>query len=254
MRKTVLSSIIIACLTSGAPAQAGDKNQPSGQAESPKKGEGARSAPGAATPDPMAIYNYIVGYQLAMRARQKLAQAGIELSPEAYGEGIADSLAGKAPKYEQDTVVAAIQAIQAAQTARQDAAKTKNRTDGDAFLAENAKKPNVKVLPSGLQYIESQAGKGQTPSAGSTVVVHYRGTLINGEEFDSSYSRGQPARFSPGGVIPGFREALLNMQVGSKWRVFIPSQLGYGEQGAGGKIGPNQTLIFDLELLEIDPE
>ena len=251
MRKMILSSVGLAYLASASvAAQSGAASQASEQSSGKSTSQTAQPQ----APDPVAIYNYIVGYQLAIRARQKLEQDGIELSPAAYGEGIADSLAGKGPKYDQDTVVTAIQSIQAGQKARQDAAKAKNRAEGDAFLAENAKRDGVTVLPSGLQYIESQAGKGKSPTAGSTVLVHYHGTLIDGEEFDSSYKRGQPARFSPSGVIPGFREALLNMKVGSKWRVFIPSDLGYGEQGAGGSIGPNQTLIFDLELLEIDPK
>lgn len=204
-------------------------------------------------PNSVTVYNYIIGYQLASQAYQKLKQDGVGLSSEAYGKGIADGLAGDPPKFDRKTVIAAIQTIQAEQNSQKKAQGAINLAEGDAFLSANEKKEDVKLLPSGLQYIESQVGTGPTPTPTSIVVVHYRGTLLNGEEFDSSYNRGQPARFSPGGVIPGFREAILNMRVGSKWRVFIPSEMGYGEKGAGPKIGPNQTLIFDLELLGIDP-
>lgn len=105
------------------------------------------------------------------------------------------------------------------------------------------------VLPSGLQYIVLKAGKGESPKASDKVTIHYRGTLINGKEFDSSYGRGEPSSFALGGVIPGFREAITHMKPGAKWKVFIPSGLGYGSSGAGSTIGPNETLIFEIELL-----
>jgi FKBP-type peptidyl-prolyl cis-trans isomerase FklB len=123
--------------------------------------------------------------------------------------------------------------------------------EGAKFLADNAKRAGVTTLPSGLQYEVITAGTGAKPTRNSTVRTHYHGTLINGEVFDSSYKRGEPAEFAVGGVIAGWTEALQLMGVGSKWRLFLPSNLAYGERGAGGAIGPNATLIFDVELLAI---
>ena len=127
----------------------------------------------------------------------------------------------------------------------------KNMKEGETFLAENKNKEGVVTLPSGLQYKVITAGAGPTPKLTDTVTTHYRGTLIDGTEFDSSYKRNQPATFQVNGVIAGWTEALQLMHVGSKWQLFIPANLGYGARGAGGKIGPNATLIFDIELLAI---
>jgi len=127
----------------------------------------------------------------------------------------------------------------------------KNKKEGEAFLAENKKKKGVITLPSGLQYKIITAGKGKNPKATDTVTVQYRGTLIDGTEFDSSYRRGQPATFLVNGVIAGWTEALSLMQEGAKWQIFVPSNLAYGEKGAGGQIGPNTTLIFEIEMVSI---
>ena len=126
-----------------------------------------------------------------------------------------------------------------------------NKQRGQAFLSENKAKEGVKTTGSGLQYKVEKQGDGATPSPQSTVVVHYRGTLLDGTEFDSSYARDQPATLPLNGVIKGWQEGLQLMPTGSKYRFFIPSELAYGERGAGSKIGPNETLIFDVELLEI---
>jgi FKBP-type peptidyl-prolyl cis-trans isomerase FklB len=203
---------------------------------------------------PGELYNYIAAYQLADRIVQELGSRGVEISKAALQAGIDDRLAKKEPRFSQEQIVAAIQTIQDAQKTHKDAATSTNVEAGKTFLAENATKEGVTVLESGLQYTVATPGTGAIAQPSSTVVVHYRGTLLDGTEFDSSYARGEPARFSPGGVIPGFREALLAMKEGAKWRVFIPSELAYGEQGAGDKIGPHQTLIFDLELIEIVKE
>ena len=127
-----------------------------------------------------------------------------------------------------------------------------NKKEGEAFLAANKGKDGVVTLPSGLQYKILTAGTGPKPTASDSVVCNYRGTLINGTEFDSSYKRGQPATFPVTGVIKGWTEALQLMPVGSKWQLFIPSDLAYGERGAGADIGPNSTLIFEVELLSIE--
>lgn len=125
------------------------------------------------------------------------------------------------------------------------------REKGEAFLAENAKKEGVKTLPSGLQYKVIKEGDGKQPGKTDTVSVHYKGTLIDGREFDSSYKRGQPAEFGVTQVIKGWVEALQLMKEGSKWQLFIPSSLAYGERGAGALIGPGETLVFEVELLKV---
>lgn len=129
----------------------------------------------------------------------------------------------------------------------------KNQKEGEAFLAENKTKPGVQTLPNGLQYKVVTEGNGPKPTTNDTVTVNYRGTLIDGTEFDSSYKRGQPATFKVSGVIPGWTEALQLMPVGSKWQLFIPAELAYRERGSGANIGPNATLLFEVELLSINP-
>ena len=128
----------------------------------------------------------------------------------------------------------------------------KNKQEGEAFLAENKKKEGVKTLPSGLQYKVITEGTGKSPKASDTVTVNYRGTLIDGTEFDSSYKRGQAASFQVNGVIKGWTEALQLMKEGAKWQLFVPSNLAYGEKGTGsGPIGPNATLVFEVELISV---
>lgn len=126
-----------------------------------------------------------------------------------------------------------------------------NQSKGETFLTDNKSKPGVVALPSGLQYKVIKQGTGETPSANDTVTVNYAGKLINGKEFDSSYKRGQPATFPVNGVIPGWTEALQLMKVGSVWELYIPANLAYGSHGAGSDIGPNETLIFKVELLGV---
>ncbi len=125
------------------------------------------------------------------------------------------------------------------------------REKGEAFLAENAKKEGVKTLPSGLQYKVLKDGTGKQPTKEDTVSVHYKGTLVDGREFDSSYKRGEPAEFGVTQVIKGWTEALQLMKEGAKWQIFLPSSLAYGDRGAGDLIGPNETLVFEVELLKV---
>ena len=127
------------------------------------------------------------------------------------------------------------------------------REKGEAFLAENAKKEGVKTLPSGLQYRVLKEGDGRKPRKTDQVIVHYKGTLIDGREFDSSHKRGEPAKFGVGQVIKGWTEALTLMKEGSKWMLYIPWQLAYGEKGSGKLIGPNETLVFEVELIAVMP-
>jgi FKBP-type peptidyl-prolyl cis-trans isomerase FklB len=150
------------------------------------------------------------------------------------------------------TMQAFQQALQQKQAEARKVLAEKNKKEGDEFLAENAKKEGVTVLPSGLQYKILKEGDGKKPTIADSVECNYRGTYISGKEFDNSYKMGKPVTFKvQGGVIPGWSEVLKLMPVGSKWQVFIPSQLAYGERGAGSQIGPNMTLIFEIELLSI---
>ena len=159
-----------------------------------------------------------------------------------------DVFAGKASMTQQQ----ADSAINGYMAVKEKSKGADNVKKGQAFLDENKKKPGVQVTPSGLQYIIMKAGTGPKPGLNDKITAHYHGTLIDGTVFDSSVERGQPASFPVSGVIPGWTEALQMMPVGSKWKLFLPSNLAYGERGAGGKIGPNSVLIFEVELISID--
>lgn len=190
-------------------------------------------------------------YGVGMQMGQQLANVFNGVSLEAAIAGISDAFVGKGPQVPGEEINAAFQVIQAQVEAEKQEQAKKFAGEGEAFLAENAKRNEVTVLESGLQYEVITEGSGDIPTAQSVVSTHYRGTLINGQQFDSSYDRGQPAEFPVGGVIAGWTEALQKMKVGSKWKLYIPYHLAYGEAGAGGDIGPFQALVFDIELLEI---
>jgi FKBP-type peptidyl-prolyl cis-trans isomerase FklB len=196
-----------------------------------------------------------VSYSIGLDIGTNFKRQSVDLDQKALAAGIADGLSGGKPLLTEDEVrkvLAQFQqqmAAKAQQLAQQLA--DKNQKEGEVFLAENKKKKGVITLPSGLQYRVITAGTGKIPKATDTVTTHYRGTLIDGTEFDSSYKRGEPASFPVNGVIKGWTEALQLMKVGSKWQLFIPSNLAYGPQGAGQVIGPNATLIFEIELLSI---
>ncbi len=169
--------------------------------------------------------------------------------------GFKDALAGNKPAIADSELTNVMQAFQQEmvqkRSERMAVQSDKNKKEGEAFLAENKKKEGVVTTPSGLQYKIIKAGSGRKPTPSDTVVCNYRGTLINGKEFDSSYKRGQPASFVLGQVIPGWIEGLQLMPIGSKYEFFIPANLAYGERGAGADIGPGATLIFEVELLDI---
>jgi len=195
--------------------------------------------------------SYIIGMDLG-RNFQKQA---IDIDPDILAQGIKDGLSGGKALLSEQEVRETLAAFQAEMVAKQtEVAKKmgeKNKKEGEAFLAENQKKEGVKTLPSGLQYRVIQAGTGKSPKATDEVTAHYRGTLIDGTEFDSSYRRGKPETLPIGGVIAGWTEALQLMQEGAKWQLFVPSNLAYGERGAGRDIGPQATLIFEIELISI---
>ncbi|MBZ5567250.1 MAG: FKBP-type peptidyl-prolyl cis-trans isomerase [Acidobacteriia bacterium] len=194
-------------------------------------------------------------YALGMDLGNQLHSLGIELDPAIFSRGLSDALSGGKTLLTQEDVRAAISELQAEMKRKQAEARSKAAQDGKqtgaAFLADNKKKEGVVTLPSGLQYKILKEGTGKKPALDDTVVCQYRGTLVDGTEFDSSYKRGQPATFPVKGVIKGWTEALQLMPVGSKWQLFIPPELAYGETGAGGTIGPNATLIFEVELVSI---
>jgi len=199
-----------------------------------------------------------LSYSLGLNIGANLKSQGIDIDPQILARGIADVLAGTKPAMTEEEVRGSLQELQTSLQAKaaqhQQANKQKaieNKKAGDAFLSENAKKPGVVTLPSGLQYKILKAGNGPKPKATDTVVTQYRGTFIDGSEFDSSYKNNQPAVFPLDRVIKGWSEALQLMPVGSKWQLCVPAELAYGEQGQDEVIGPNQTLIFEVELLSI---
>lgn len=193
-----------------------------------------------------------ISYIIGMDIGNNLKKQSISVNPKILARGIEDAFAGAKPLLTEQEVQETMMAFQKEVMAKQAEVAKKNKTEGDAFLAENKKKEGVKTLPSGLQYKVIKAGTGKKPKMNDTVTVNYRGTLIDGTEFDNSYKRGQPATFQVNGVIPGWTEALQLMEQGAKWQLFIPSNLAYGERGApGGQIGPNATLIFEIELISI---
>ncbi len=195
--------------------------------------------------------SYSLGYQFG----QNMKNQGVDLDPEVYTSGLKDALAGKEPQMAPDQIRATITSLQQRlQASRQKELKekaAKNLEEGKKFLADNQKKEGIQTLPSGLQYKVLTEGSGKTPKADDTVRVNYRGTLIDGTEFDSSYKRGQPATFKVNGVIKGWTEPLQLMKEGSKWQLFIPPELAYGERGQGARIPPNSTLLFEVELISI---
>jgi len=184
-----------------------------------------------------------------------LKNQSVEVDWNLVSQGLKDSTGGgktRLTEEEEKAVLTEVQnEVRKQQQEKMQEAGAANKTEGEAFLAANKSKDGIVTLPSGLQYKILTPGTGPKPTASDSVVCNYRGTLINGTEFDSSYKRGQPATFGVGQVIKGWTEALQLMPVGSKWQLFIPSSLAYGERGAGAEIGPNATLIFEVELLSI---
>jgi len=196
-----------------------------------------------------------VSYAIGVDIANTLKRQSIEVNKEVFMKGLNDALSGgKIMMTDQEMRETLAAFSKEMMTKQAEAAKKlgeKNKLEGEAFLAENKKKEGVKTLPSGLQYKVITEGTGKTPTANDTVTVNYRGTFIDGKEFDSSYKRGQPATFPVKGVIPGWTEALQLMKEGAKWQLVVPSNLAYGDKGAGGLIGPNATLIFDVELISV---
>lgn len=195
-------------------------------------------------------------YSIGLNIGNSFKSQSIDINPDALLKGIKDALSGSKPllteKEMQETMTAFQKEMSAKQAERTKSLAEKNKKEGEAFLAENKKKEGIKTTASGLQYKIITQGTGEKPKTTDTVTVNYRGTLIDGTEFDNSYKRGEPATFPLSGIIPGWVEALQLMPIGSKWQLFLPSHLAYGEHGSGREIGPNAVLIFEVELIAIN--
>lgn len=196
-----------------------------------------------------------VGYSIGLNMGRDFASRELEIGVEAFIQGLKDGLAGSDPKMSdeerQETLVQLGQEIKAKEQARMEKVTAENKKEGQEYLAANAKKEGVVVLESGLQYKVVQAGEGESPGAEDTVTVNYKGTLIDGTVFDSTEQRGRAATFALNQVIKGWTEALQLMKPGAKWIIALPPELAYGARGAGNLIGPEKTLVFEVELLTV---
>lgn len=219
-----------------------------------KSGKAPEKVDTADTQDEKKV-GYAVGYDMATRTR--LAELSDEIDVDALVEGLQDALNNEEAKISKEERDKILKQFQDDMTKKQLADRKnqgeKNKIEGKAYLDQNAKNEGVKVTESGLQYEIIREGTGPSPKATDGVKVHYSGTLIDGTEFDSSYKRGEPMAFKLDGIISGWREGLQLMNVGSKYRFVIPSKLAYGEQGVGKAIPPNAVLVFDIELIGIEP-
>ena len=197
-----------------------------------------------------------VSYSMGLDIGRMFKMQGVDVDLELVTRGLKDAYTGSQSLLTDEEMQEVLTNFKKEFIAKQqELAKEqgeKNKREGEIFLEANKKKEGVQTLPSGLQYKVLKAGAGKKPTATDTVTVHYRGTLIDGKEFDSSYQRGKPVTFPVNGVIPGWTEALPLMEEGAKWELFIPSNLAYGERGAGREIGPYATLIFEVELISIE--
>ncbi|MCL4148026.1 UNVERIFIED_CONTAM: hypothetical protein GTU68_057362 [Idotea baltica] len=191
--------------------------------------------------------SYIFGIQVG----QGLKAESVELEMDAFSAGVKDMMEGNKPKIDQATAQRVVEEYQQKKQAEMAELAAKKQKESDAYLAKNAKQKGVVVTASGLQYKITKKGKGKSPTSDDSVVAHYTGTLIDGTIFDSSHDRGEPATFPVSGVIKGWQEALPMMKEGGKWQLVIPANLAYGMRGNGKTIAPNETLLFDIELISV---
>ncbi|MGH8092767.1 MAG: FKBP-type peptidyl-prolyl cis-trans isomerase, partial [Chthoniobacterales bacterium] len=262
---TLLTGISLALGSSFAQQPPAANSQPSTAAKT-KKAPAAKThvAPGTKSDAPAAKSSTAPGlttqkekdsYALGMNIGRGLSKQPADLDAAAVARGLKDAMSGGKTQLTDEEAAADLaqlkDQVQKATEAKMQELGAENQKAGATFLAENKTKEGVMTLPSGLQYKILTAGTGPKPTAADTVVCQYKGTLLDGTEFDSSYKRGQPATFAVGKVIKGWTEALQLMPVGSKWQIFIPADLAYGERGAGNVIPPNATLIFEVELVSI---
>jgi FKBP-type peptidyl-prolyl cis-trans isomerase FklB len=285
MRKTfgTVSAILVVGLMVTVGARAQQNAAPTGPATQQGTASGSSQAPGGKTTAPGAKSSGTTGakprtgaaarttvplalktdkdktsYAIGANIGKSLHKDELDIDPSILLRGLKDAMAGGKTLMTDDEIKASLTAVQAdirnKQKAKMQALGEANKREGDTFLAANKTQEGVVTLPDGLQYKILKEGDGPKPTAGDSVVCNYRGTLLNDTEFDSSYKRGQPATFPVTGVIKGWTEALQLMPVGSKWQIFVPSELAYGARGAGAEIGPNSTLVFEIELLSIQPK
>ena len=273
MQKSLITSLLLAAATMLAgggyaqqtPASTPPSTTPSAPSTTTPKAPAKK--PGTATKSattPAALttrkqkFSYALGMSIGTGLSGNLKKQSVEVDPALVSQGLKDALVGAKTRMTEEEAKAVLTEVQnevrKEQQEKAQAAASTNKKEGEEFLAANKNKEGVVTLPSGLQYKILTAGTGPKPAASDTVVCNYKGTLINGTEFDSSYKRGQPATFGVGQVIKGWTEALQLMPVGSRWQLFIPPSLAYGERGAGAEIGPDATLIFEVELLSIKPK
>jgi FKBP-type peptidyl-prolyl cis-trans isomerase FklB len=269
MQKTLtlaLNLFVIGLLTSGnllaqdtptpkpqtAPATKPQTTAPKTPGTTPAK---PRTATGTRAPLTLKTDKDKVSYAIGVNIGKSMRKDTVDVDPAIFSRGMKDALSGGKLLLSDDEMKVALTKLQAELHAKQEEAMQKtgeiNKKAGDDFLAQNKTKEGIVALPDGLQYKILKEGTGPKPAATDSVVCNYRGTLIDGTEFDSSYKRGQPATFPVNGVIKGWTEAVQLMPVGSKWQLFVPADLAYGNHGAGPDIGPNATLIFEVELLSI---
>jgi FKBP-type peptidyl-prolyl cis-trans isomerase FklB len=251
-----VSFLLVASAFSQQPAPPANAPQTPSTKSQPAAKAGKPAAAKAQPPLTLKTEKEKFSYALGMNIGNGMHRQGVDIDPNILARGMKDALAGRKPLLTEDEARAVVMQMQNEVRQKQEA-KTKqageaNKKQGDDFLAANKAKEGVVTLPSGLQYKILSEGTGPKPAATDSVVCNYRGTLIDGKEFDSSYKHGQPLTFAVNGVIKGWTEALQLMPVGSKWQLFIPPDLAYGERGAGGDIGPDATLIFEVELLSIE--
>lgn len=250
MKKTATLGLIGLGLIFGSAAAQDEKSAP--KATVPKAD--APKAPASAAPALKDLKSK-VSYSIGLNMGQNLKAQSIDLDPTTIGQGIADGVSGAKPALTEDEIKAVMTAfeqdLRAKRTKMVQEQAQKGKAEGDTFLAQNKAKPGIKTLASGLQYKVLKEGTGATPKLTDTVKAHYKGTLLDGTEFDSSYKRGAPTPFPVNGVIKGWTEALQLMKVGSKWQLFIPADLAYGPDGREG-IPPNSVLVFELDLVGIE--
>jgi FKBP-type peptidyl-prolyl cis-trans isomerase len=253
MKRMGMAIVTIALFACGASAQQAPAKA---TAAPPAKAPAAAPAQAPAPASGLKTQKEKVSYAIGMEMGKGVKAQGLDVDPAILAQGLRDAISGAKPQMTEDelkTVITSLQQeMRQKQMQMQEAAAAENKTKGDAFLAENAKKNGVVVLPDGLQYKILTAGQGKKPTESDTVMCNYKGTFVDGTEFDSSTQAGKPVPFDVKNVIPGFKEVLQMMPVGSKWQVFVPSNLAYAERGAGNVIGPNATLIFEIELVSID--
>ncbi|HKF20344.1 MAG TPA: FKBP-type peptidyl-prolyl cis-trans isomerase [Candidatus Angelobacter sp.] len=251
---TILAGL---ALLGGALAQQPPAKSPTSAPAKTAPGAPAKAQPAATKAEDSQLPNLKdkVSYAIGMNLGASLRRQSVDIDTNLFLQGLKDALGGgKTLMTDEEARATMIQLqteLRAKQEEKQKVAAETNQKEGDAFLAENKTKPGVVALPSGLQYKILTPGTGAKPTAADTVVCNYKGTLINGTEFDASDKHGGPATFPVGGVIKGWTQALQLMPVGSKWQLFIPADLAYGPRGAGPDIGPGATLVFEVELLSI---